>query len=263
MSRRKGYALTPRGQRRVNPHVTISEEAGIRYLHFGTEWVQGAMRIARPFALELEYQQQMMAPLLFLPRPGRVVQLGLGAAALTKYCFRHLPEAQIRVVELSDGVVDAARLWFGLPPDDARLAVHLDDARRFISDPARRASAEWLQVDLYDATARGPVCDDVPFYLACRRALASPGVAVFNLFGSSFEASYGAIAPAFDDRVLVLPEVDAGNRVAIAFNGPPIDWSWTELQRAARQAEARHRLPLRQWASAIESSGQFGARFRI
>ena len=127
----------------------------------------------------------------------------------------------------------------------------------------RRRIADWLQVDLYDAAARGPVCDDVAFYLACRRALASPGVAVFNLFGSSFEASYGALAPAFEDRVLVLPEVDAGNRVALGFNGPPIDWSWRELHGAARTAEARHRLPLRQWAKAIEDSGQFGARFRI
>ena len=263
MSRRKGYALTPRGQRRVNPHVTISEEAGVRYLHFGTEWVQGAMRIARPFALELEYQQQMMAPLMFLPRPTHVVQLGLGAAALTKYCHRHLSEARISVAELSGAVVDAARMWFSLPPDDARLNVHLADARSFIAEPARRHGTDWLQVDLYDAAARGPVCDDVPFYLACRRALSSPGVAVFNLFGSSFEASYGAMAPAFEDRVLVLPEVDAGNRVALAFNGPPIDWSWSELQRAARQAEGHHRLPLRQWASAIETSGQFGARLRI
>ena len=33
--------------------VDISEEAGVRYLHFGSDWVQGAMRIARPWALEL------------------------------------------------------------------------------------------------------------------------------------------------------------------------------------------------------------------
>jgi spermidine synthase len=35
--------------------IEISEERGVRYLHFGSPWVQGAMRIARPWALELEY----------------------------------------------------------------------------------------------------------------------------------------------------------------------------------------------------------------
>jgi len=28
--------------------ITLSEEGGIRYLHFGSPWIQGAMRIARP-----------------------------------------------------------------------------------------------------------------------------------------------------------------------------------------------------------------------
>ena len=71
--------------------MTLSEEDGVRYLHFGTEWIQGGMRIARPWQLELEYQRQMMALALFVPRPARILQLGLGAAALTKFCYRYLP----------------------------------------------------------------------------------------------------------------------------------------------------------------------------
>ena len=46
--------------------VTFSEEGGVRTLHFGTHWVQGAMRIKKPDQIELEYAQQMMAGLLFL-----------------------------------------------------------------------------------------------------------------------------------------------------------------------------------------------------
>ena len=75
--------------------VTFSEERGVRFLHFGTEWVQGAMRINKPDRIELEYAQQMMAWLLFLETPKRVVQLGLGAAALTKFAYRFLPRAQV------------------------------------------------------------------------------------------------------------------------------------------------------------------------
>ena len=60
--------------------VTFSELSGVRYLHFGTEWVQGAMRLSKPDAIELEYAQQMMAWLLFLDPASRpdfhVVQLG-------------------------------------------------------------------------------------------------------------------------------------------------------------------------------------------
>ena len=136
----------------------------MRYLHFGTEWIQGGMRVSRPYALELAYQQEMMAPGLFLPEPRRIVQLGLGAAALTKFCYRNVPSADVVVVELSQEVIDAARGWFLLPDDDARLTVVHDDAKDFIAHPKQRGRADWLQVDLYDKHARGPVYDDVEFY---------------------------------------------------------------------------------------------------
>ena len=47
--------------------ATISEADGIRYLHLGTPWVQGAMRVRKPLALELEYLQRMMAWMLLRP----------------------------------------------------------------------------------------------------------------------------------------------------------------------------------------------------
>src|SRR5215470_5108501 len=109
---RTGLRASPRRPPRAAAAVTLSESAGVRYLHFGTEWVQGAMRIAQPYRLELEYQQQMMAPLLLLPRPRRVLQLGLGAAALAKFCHRHLPFAETVVVELDQTVIGTARRWF-------------------------------------------------------------------------------------------------------------------------------------------------------
>lgn len=77
------------------PSATISEFDGVRYLHLGdTPWVQGAMRLRKPRSLELDYVQRMMAWML-LRDPAvlddtRVVQLGLGAAALTRFCHGEL-----------------------------------------------------------------------------------------------------------------------------------------------------------------------------
>jgi spermidine synthase len=94
--------------------VTFSEEGGVRFLHFGTEWVQGAMRISKPLHIELEYAQQMMAWLLFLETPERIVQLGLGTGALTKFSHRFLPHAKVEAVELNPAVIVAARTMFAL-----------------------------------------------------------------------------------------------------------------------------------------------------
>jgi spermidine synthase len=48
------------------------------------------------------------------------MQLGLGAAALTKFCHKKL-RMKTTAIELNPQVVAACRLWFKLPPDDPKL----------------------------------------------------------------------------------------------------------------------------------------------
>ena len=236
--------------------VTFSEEGGVRYLHFGTEWVQGAMRMRKPDHIELEYAQQMMAWLLFLETPKRVVQLGLGAAALTKFAHRFLPRTRVDAVELNPAVVVAARTMFGLPPDDARLTVHERDAWDFVHDGANHGTVGALQIDLYDATARGPVLDSVAFYRAVRACLTSAGVATINLFGDhpSFVRNMKHLSTAFDGRVIALPEVHEGNRVVLAFSGPHIDVPFKALTARAKLIEDKLPLPARKWVAALRSA---------
>src|SRR5512143_2027959 len=89
--------------------ATLSEADGVRYLHLGTPWVQGAMRIRKPQALELEYIQRMMAWMLLRPSRelarGHAVQLGLGAAAITRFCHGVL-KMRSTAVELNPTVID-------------------------------------------------------------------------------------------------------------------------------------------------------------
>jgi spermidine synthase len=253
-----------RPQRRTaRTRVTLSEEDGVRYLHFGTEWIQGGMRIARPWQLELEYQKQMMAAALFIPQPSRILQLGLGAAALTKFCYRQLPDAQVTAVELSSEVIEVARQWFALPANDDRLEVVQADARDYLGEMRSADRSCWLQVDLYDAAARGPVHDDLDFYRLCRSSLQRPGVASFNLFGSRFDPSFKAICTAFDDRVLALPAVDEGNHIVFAVTGPRFDESPATLSRRAGALEARWRLPFRRWLADLKEHNGLPERLRI
>jgi spermidine synthase len=247
----------PTGPRPGDPPIELSEEDGVRYLHFGTRWIQGAMRIRRPFDLELDYVRHMMAWLLFMEPPARVLQLGLGAAALTKWTWRHLPCTETVAVEASAAVIAACRHWFGLPEDDDRLDVVHADAGEHVASPRARGRYGVVQVDLYDRDARGPVLESPEFYRAVRGAIAEPGMAVVNLFGSdhaSFERNRRRIAAAFEERMLVLPPVEAGNLVVLAFAGPPLDVDATMLFERADEVERRWRLPARGWAKALRGS---------
>ncbi|MDY7579755.1 spermidine synthase [Herbaspirillum sp. RTI4] len=234
--------------------VTLSESDGVRYLHFGTEWVQGAMRMRKPDWLELEYAQQMMAWMLFNPTPLHIVQLGLGTGALSKFSLRQFPEARITAVELNPAVVAICEMMFKLPIDDERLAVLEMDAQDFVDDENNHGTIDALQVDLYDATARGPVLDSAEFYTACANCLTEDGIMTVNLFGDhpSYAKNLKAMRFAFP-QVISLPEVHDGNIIAIAFKKRhPLDF--TALYERAKEIQAATKLPTKSWVNGMKTA---------
>jgi spermidine synthase len=234
--------------------ITLSEEGGVLFLHFGTPWVQGAMRRRKPDWLELEYAQQMMAWMLFMPASRRIVQLGLGSGALTKFCLRHFADSEVIAVELNAAVVAVCRTMFKLPSDHDRLTVLEMDAMDFVADPSNRGSAGVLQVDLYDATVKGPVLDTPEFYRACARTLEPQGIMTVNLFGDhpSYAKNLKAMRAAFAE-VLCLPPVHEGNVVALAFKSAPA-LDITALYTRASEIHNETRLPAKSWVNGLKET---------
>ncbi|WP_428420073.1 spermidine synthase [Methylibium sp.] len=242
--------------------ATMSEFDGVRYLHLGTPWVQGAMRIAKPHKLELEYVQRMMAWMLLSERlldpgdgpPGRAVQLGLGAAAITRFCHKKL-RWRSTAVEINPAVIGVCRLWFKLPADDARLEVIEADAGAYVADGAHAGSADALCVDLYDHDAAAPVLDDEAFYRGCHALLAEGGVMSVNLFGRdvSFDRSARRIASVFGaGRVAMLKPTKEGNTIVLAWRGPALP-AREELERRAELIETKYGLPARKWLKLLQN----------
>ena len=251
--RKPVFMLPAKANRKIKyAPVTLSELDGVRFLHFGTEWVQGAMRLRKPDWIELEYAQQMMAWMLFIDRPNQLVQLGLGTGALTKSCYRQFPEAQVTAIELNPAVITICRSMFKLPNDDARLRVLEMDAQEFVDDPNQHGKIDVLQIDLYDATAKGPVLESVEFYQSCAACLTPDGMVTVNLFGDhpSYKRNLKALEFVFD-MVICLPEVHDGNVVAIGFKRRPmIDFS--ELYALAIGITESTRLPAKSWVNGIQ-----------
>jgi spermidine synthase len=250
-----GNVKPPPARRKVKyAPVTLSEADGVRYLHFGTEWVQGAMRLRKPDTIELEYAQQMMAWMLFLPQPQHIVQLGLGTGALTKFSYRQFPAARVTAIELNPSVITICGSMFKLPPDDDRLSVLEMDALDYVNDEQHHATIDAIQVDLYDATARGPVLDTPAFYSACAACLQEDGIMTVNLFGDhpSFAKNLKAMRFAFA-HVVALPEVHDGNVVAIAFKQKPA-LNFALLHEQAAQILAATKLPAKSWVNGIKAA---------
>ena len=232
--------------------VNLSESAGVRYLHLGTEWVQGSMRVAAPFDIDLEYVQRMMAWLLFVPADsvaGRhAMQLGLGAGAITKFCFKKLAMT-CTAVEINSDVATVCRAWLRLPPEGPRLRVVVNDAAQEIRRTEWLGTVDALAVDLYDDEAAAPVLDSAAFYADCRRLLTDEGCMTVNLFGrsASFERSLACITEAFGAQaVWAFKPTREGNAVVLA-QRTPLRLKRAQLEDRAQEIESRWGLPARKW----------------
>ena len=244
------------------PDATISEYDGVRYLHLGTPWVQGAMRLRKPDQIELDYVQRMMAWLLLVPSEGladrRAVQLGLGAGTITKFCLQNLG-MKSTAIEINPSVIAACQHWFALPTRHERLTVECADAGQYAAE-CDAGCADVVCIDLYDQDAAAPVLDDESFYADCYRMLAPGGVLSINLFGrdAQFDVSLARIAKIFGPRCVArLRPTREGNTVVLAGKLEP--WPSREvLAKRADRIDSSFGLPARKWLRMIhplESSG--------
>jgi len=193
-----------------------------------------------------------MAGLLFLKTAsvaGRhAMQLGLGAASLTKFCHKKL-RWTCTAIELNPGVLHACRGWFKLPEDGPRMRVIIADAAQEIQSEEWQGTVDMLHVDLYDHEAAAPVLDSVAFYKNCRSLLTDEGTMTVNLFGrtSSYENSLAQMAEAFgEDALWAFKPTREGNTVVLAqriASRPPKDVFWVQ----AEAIENRWDLPATKW----------------
>lgn len=237
--------------------IDISEEAGVRYLHFGSLWIQGAMRIARPWHLELDYTREMMASLLMRDDsrfPRNVLLIGLGAASITKFLYRNFPLARLTVVEIEPRVVAAARQFFKLPDDPKRLNIVIADGAQFIAE--NNKNYDLIIVDGFDEDARPGELDSLPFYQMCRARMNDKGILAVNLLGRSrgYAASLGRLREAFDTRAMVFPSCESGNVIALAATGDPIRIGLDELKEQAEKLKAETSLNLLPTLTRIEEA---------
>ena len=222
------------GKRRATDDgLEVTEERGMRVLHLGSRAIQSAMRVSRPWDLELAYTRAMMGFLMFNPMPQAVLMIGLGGGSLAKFIRKQRPQTHITAVEIDPRVIAAARTHFELPPDDDALRVVEADGALYVRQ--HPASADVILLDGFDAGNQVEALATQTFYAACRRALKPGGVLVVNLWGrdSEFSEYFARLTRAFDGEVGWIPVQDKTNVIVFGF---------TEPGAAARLDAARPRL---------------------
>ena len=184
-------------------------------LSFESSLIQSCMRLDAPDELVLDYTRAMMGFLLFNPAPRAILMIGLGGGSMLKYLHKHLPDADLTIVEINQDVIDM-RQAFLLPPDSGRLRIVCDDGARFI-----RTAPQPYDVILVDGfTGQGlpeALCSR-SFYQHCRAALQAQGWLVANVQADTEQTRevMRRLGKAFSGAVISAESDEGGNDIAIA-----------------------------------------------
>lgn len=240
----------------------VLENGGLRALHFSLGFVQSVMVIDHPALLALAYAQRMMAGLLFHPRPRRITMLGLGGGSLASFCHRHLPAADITVLEIDPHVI-ALRELFGIPPDDARFRVLEGDGVRWIAGTQTRC--DMLMVDAFGAEGVAEALLETDFYEHAHGHLGGRGVLVMNVAGerARYAPHVARLLEVFDDRVIGIPVREDGNHILFAFRDPAFAPRWPWLRSQAAALQARTGLDFPGFAQQLEAGARQGHARRL
>jgi len=240
----------------------VLENGGLRALHFSLGYVQSVMDVANPAALVLAYARAMMAFLLFNPRPRRIGMIGLGGGSLASFCHRHLPAAELTVVEIDADVIALRRL-FGVPADDARFRVLHADGVRWLGETEARSDV--LLIDAFGAEGVADTLLDTDFHASAFRHLGGHGVLVMNLAGTreSFAPHVARLLEVFDERVIAMPVREDGNHILFAFRDPAFAPRWNWMRSQAHALQARTGLDFPNLARALEAGERQGHAWRL
>lgn len=184
-------------------------------LSFESSLIQSCMRLDAPDELVLDYTRAMMGFLLFNPAPRSILMIGLGGGSMLKYMHKHLPEADLTVVEINQDVIDM-RHDFLLPPDSDHLRIVCDDGARFVRQPPQ--AYDVILVDGFTGQGLPPALCSRSFYQHCRAALNPGGWLVANVQADTEQTKevMHRLGKAFSGAVISAESDEGGNDIAIA-----------------------------------------------
>jgi len=242
---------------RGKPSIAVSEARGVRTLHVGGEAIQSSMRLEDPYALALDYTRCMMGFLLFHPEPREALMIGLGGGSLAKFFLKQFRRTKVRVVELDERIVIAAREHFALPPDGERLRVDVGDGAEALEPEC----CDVLIVDAFEDELHVPRLASREFYDGAFLALTEPGALVVNFMDDDpkFDLTLQRLERAFGGALIVMPALYDPNIIAFALKGSCKAMAWRDLRERAERLESQLRLPFTRYVSRLRAMNRWTA----
>jgi spermidine synthase len=209
------------------------------------DYIESIADLKDPDDLPVPYNRIMAAALAYPEATKRILMIGLGAGSISTYLARAMPDAQIDVVELDHGVIEAGKKYFGLQETD-KIRFIESDGRVYLN----------RHKELYDLILLDAFRElGIPFHLLTqefdtlvKEHLAPGGAMAWNVAANTklYVSALVTLRTVFPTVDVYPAWADAGEVQAIAVATVAPRPSAEDLARraAALQAQYRFRYPL-------------------
>ena len=161
-------------------HLDVSEFGDNRSLYLdGMQ--HSSMNRNDPLDLVIDYTEYFHLGMMFNPDATNVLFVGGGGFTGPKNFLALYPDTKIDVIEIDSDVIDVAKNYFDLP-DDSRLQVFNDDARKHLSLFEKKY--DLIILDAYASTYVPYHLMTHEFFQTLEQRLEPDGVIISNILGS-------------------------------------------------------------------------------
>lgn len=154
--------------------LAVKENTLYRWYEHGGQAIQSVVNKQLPAQVVTPVSQSLLLFLLFKPRPGRVLNLGLGGATFERY-LAGVSGIQVTSVEVFQPVIDMARRFFYLPEASP---VVCQQAQAFVTQTQSHYDAVICDVFLNEQTPQ--FLSNVAFYTRLASVVVPNGVLLMN-----------------------------------------------------------------------------------
>jgi len=160
--------------------ITVTESGDTRNLRFDASR-QSGLDMRDGLTSKVRYPDYVQLAMALKPDASRALVLGLGGGIISKRLWHDYPAMRVDSVEIDPVVIDVAKRYFAFP-DDPRLRVFNQDARRYIQ--TTKDTYDLVVVDTYYADALPFHLTTQEFFRETKSRMTTDGVLAYNVISA-------------------------------------------------------------------------------
>lgn len=215
-------------------NISAEYHHGQLELRSGDNALQSVIDLENPSRLCLKNLEYLIAILLFIAEPRRVLMLGTAAGSLLHFLRHHYPQAEIITVDIDAELIETLQSRAILPTADDCLTYVIDDARHYVEHCQQ--CFDLVLVDIFDASQSPAWLLEKTVTDRLHKLLSNEGAVAYNLLIESdhlFTRFYRDLRLVFARQTLCMPVDGFENTIVYGFRNqlPGRKMTWY-MQRA-------------------------------